>query len=133
MQFVEAFKTLGYEVPSPRQDWSTEKPDGVCISLWTKEIVWAPTPPSFDLWSLYEPGQNEWESLPGHSKRTRHLQRAVSEFGGKVDVVIVTGTPGENYGTTDPWLPDQRKNHAWRVTKFDKATGFFSAACKELK
>jgi hypothetical protein len=38
MQFVEAFDALGYAVQVPRQDWSAEKPDGVCISLWKKEL-----------------------------------------------------------------------------------------------
>ena len=133
MQFVEAFEELGYKVPNPRQDWSAEKPDGVCITLWKADVNWVPPPPKFDLWKLAEPGQNEWENLPGHSKRTRHLQRAMSDFDGKVDVVIVGGTPGEGYGTADPWLLQQRKNHTWRLTKFDEATGFFSAACAKLK
>lgn len=38
MQFVEAFEHLGYNVEAPRQDWSAEKEDGICISLWKKEM-----------------------------------------------------------------------------------------------
>lgn len=133
MQYVEAFNSLGYDVPNPRQDWSAEKGDGVCITLWKVEVDWTPSPPHFDIWKGWTPGESDWEHLPGHSKRTRHIKRAVGEFDGWVDVIIVGGTPREGYGTADPWLPSQRKNHGWRIVKFDDATGFFSAAAEKLK
>jgi len=38
MKFVEAFNALGYEVENPRQDWSAERDEGVCISLWRREM-----------------------------------------------------------------------------------------------
>ncbi|MCB2130483.1 MAG: hypothetical protein KDE03_15795 [Rhodobacteraceae bacterium] len=133
MQYVEAFNALGYDVPNPRQDWSAEKAGGVCITLWKSEVQWVPTPPHLDLWAKAGPGTTDWETLPGHKKRTGHLARAVSEFDGWVDVIIVTGTPGKGYGNADPWLPEKRANHGWRIQKFDKTTGFFSVVAEKLK
>ena len=133
MQYVEAFNSLGYEVPNPRQDWSAEKNDGVCITLWKSEVQWTPAPPRLDLWTRATPGTTDWENLPGHKKRTNHIERAVSEFDGWVDVIVVNGIPGQGYGAADPWLPAQRENHGWRIQEFDKATGFFSVAAEKLK
>ena len=131
MQYVEAFSSIGYDVPSPRQDWSAEKEDGVCITLWKVEIDWIPPPPRFDCWKTQTPGENEWDMLPGNRKRARHIARALEEFGGWVDVIIVNGTPGEGYKSTDIWKPEQRMKHRWRIQKFDQATGFFSAAAEQ--
>jgi len=133
MQYVEAFNSFGYDVPSPRQDWSAEKADGICITLWKAEVDWTPPPPRIDLWLRANPGTTEWETLSGHKKRTSHLSRALSEFDGWVDVILVSGTPGEGYGNADPWLPPQRANHKWRIKKFDGATGWFSAAAEKLE
>lgn len=133
MNYVEAFNSLGYDVPNPRQDWSAEKSNGICITLWKVQVDWTPLPPSFNLWALHEPGKTDWEHLPGHAKRCRHIERAVSEFEGKVDVIIVSGEPTEGYGTADPWLPLERHDHSWFVTKFDSETGFFSATVAKLK
>lgn len=133
MQYVEAFNSLGYDVPNPRQDWSAEKTSGICITLWKAEVDWTPAPPRMDLWDRAAPGTTQWETLPGHKKRTVHLDRAVSEFDGWLDVIVVTGVPGEGYKNADPWLPEQRAYHRWRVNKFDKATGWFSVAAEKLK
>ena len=126
MQYSEAFQKLGYALQNQRQDWSAEKPDGICISLWTKEVRWSPLPPALDLWSLHPEG-GEWESKIGHAKRTEHLARAVDEFDGFVDVVLVSGTPGEAYENATPWSAQERKEHVWRVVRFDPASGYFRA------
>lgn len=126
MRFVEAFNSLGYEVPVPRTDWSSEKADGVCLSLWKSEVDWA-APPSFDLFKLHTPGQTDWENLPGAQKRARHLGRAMEEFDGWVDVVLLTGVPGEGVKSADPWRATERKGHRWCVTGFDAGSGFFTA------
>ena len=123
MQYVKAFNVLGFDVPSPRKDWSAEKDDGICITLWKSEVEWTPPPPRFDLWGIATPGEADWEALAGHKKRTGHLARAVLEFDGWVDA----------YENADPWIPAQRVNHRWRITKFDEATGYFSAIAKKLK
>lgn len=132
MQYVEAFNALGYEVPSPRQDWSAEKTDGICITLWKVEIDWTPPPPRIDLWKSWVPGQNDWDNLPGHRKRTQHIGRAMSDFEGWIDVIIVKGTPRHGYGSAEVWNPAQRMNHRWRISRFDQATGFFSAATEKI-
>ncbi len=131
MKYVEAFKSLGYDVPNPRQDWSAEKHNGVCITLWRSQVQWTPASPQFDLWSLWEPGTHDFERLPGQAKRTEHLMHTMSKFGGSVDVIIVKGTPGKSYQDAEPWVLDQRKNYGWRITKFDASTGFFSAAAEK--
>ena len=119
MKFTEAFKALGYDVKAPRQDWSAEKPDGICISLWTKEmgmkdgLMWMNTRHHAD------PPEN-WSTKPGNRKRIQHLERAQREFGGKVDVVIVSGIPGEGYGTAQPWIAEGgRAGTYWQITEFD--------------
>lgn len=133
MQYVEAFRSFGYNLPNPRQDWSAEKPDSVCITLWKSEIDWTPPPPRMDLWQGAQPGTTEWEMLPGHKKRTAHLARAMAEYSGWVDVIIVSGFPGKGYGDADPWLPSKRANHRWRVNRFDPATGWFSIAAEKTE
>lgn len=133
MQYVEAFNSFGYDIPNARQDWSADRPDGICITLWKSEVEWTPPPPRMDLWERAAPGATEWENLPGHRKRSEHLRRAVTEFEGWVDAIIVTGTPGEGYGNAVPWLTEQRVNHRWRVQKFDQASGWFAVAAEKLK
>ncbi len=125
MQFVEAFEHLGYDVEAPRQDWSAEKKDGICISLWKKEmgtrdgLMWVNT-------SVHADPIENWGTKSGNTKRIRHLRRALEEFGGRVDVVIVSGDPGEGYGTAQPWVAkDGRANTYWQITEFEAGTGHF--------
>jgi hypothetical protein len=126
MSYVKAFKRLGYEIEAPRQDWTAEKPDGVCISLWRKEmgtrdgLLWMDTHEHAD------PIEN-WGNKPGNYKRIRHLKRALTELSGKVDVVIVSGEPGESYGTAQPWIAEgARAETFWQVSSFDEETGHFT-------
>ncbi|MCL6741574.1 hypothetical protein LZ518_10565 [Sphingomonas sp. RB56-2] len=121
MKFGEAFNELGYELEVPRQDWSAEKPDGICISLWTKEmgvrngLMWMNT-------RIHADPPAKWASKPGNQKRIRHLERAKQEFGGKVDVVIVSGIPGQGYGSAQPWIVEgARAGTYWQITEFDAA------------
>jgi hypothetical protein len=122
MKFVEAYNDLGYSLGNHRQDWSAEKPDGVCISLWKVEIQWQPSPPVLDGFSLWPDGVPGSER-PGFAKRLRHLKRAATEFGGDVDVVVLHGTPGKGYGVAEPW----RRGSKWRITRFDPTNGNFRA------
>lgn len=132
MKFVEAFKALGYKVESSRQDWSAEKTNGVCISLWRKEmgtrdgLLWMDT-------RVHADPIESWGSKPGNQKRIRHLRRAMKELGGIVDVVIVSGTPGVSYGTAQPWKAERsRSNTYWRVSNFDQITGHFEVRLYNL-
>lgn len=132
MQFVEAFERLGYDVEAPRQDWTAEKADGVCISLWRKEmgveggLMWMDT-------RVHAGPLQDWRDKPGNRKRIKHLQRAVNEFGGRVDVVIVSGEPGVSYGTAQPWLAQgSRSGTYWQVQSLNPDNGHFEVRlCRE--
>lgn len=125
MQFTEAFERLGYSVEAQRQDWSAENERGVCMSLWQKEMgvrdgrLWMST-------RVHADPLEGWENKPGNRKRIRHLRRALDEFGGRVDVVIVSGEPGVSYGTAQPWIAEGgRPGTFWRISDLDEATGHF--------
>lgn len=131
MQFVEAFEALGYSVEVPRQDWSAGKPDGICISLWKKEMgtrggmLWMNTKVHAD------PLEN-WGGKSGNRKRIVHLRRALTEFKGRVDIVIVSGIPGVGYQSAQPWLPEgKRSDTYWQVTDFDEETGNFEVELRK--
>ena len=124
MQFAEAFKSLGYELKSPRQDWSAQKEDGVCISLWQVEIENAVSQRAFD--SKVDAGPLElWATKPGNVKRKIHFEICKAQFDGWLDVVIVTGTPGQAYKSANPWKVAERHNHKWRLVHFENQTGHF--------
>lgn len=125
MQFTEAFERLGYSVEAQRQDWSAENERGVCISLWQKEmgvrdgLLWMST-------RVHADPLEGWEGKPGNRKRIRHLRRALDEFGGRVDVVIVSGEPGVSYGTAQPWVAEgARAGTHWHISDLDEGTGHF--------
>ena len=119
---------MGYTLENVRGDWSAESDDGgVCLAIWRKELGAANGLPCLDLLELWEdrlPQAKGWMSKPGHKKRIRHLHRAMDEFGGKVDVVFVSGTPGDSYDDADSWVPEQRGG-VWKLLKFDASTGLF--------
>jgi hypothetical protein len=124
MKFTEAFRKLGYSVEAQRQDWTAEKADGVCISLWQKEmgkrdgLQWMDT-------KVHATDNDGWRRKPGNRKRIRHLRRALDEFEGIVDVVIVQGFPGKGFGNAVPWLAADRHGTRWRVTYLEEETGHF--------
>jgi hypothetical protein len=125
MQYTDAFKKLGYRLSSPRQDWSAGKTDGVCISIWRNELDRTGDFLRYDLWALHpNPQWATWMSKPGQRTRTAHLQRVMDEFGGKVDVVLVTGKPGESYESAEPWLIEKR-GAGWRIIRFEPTNGYF--------
>ena len=133
MQFVEAFERLGYSVEAPRQDWSAANEQGVCISLWKKEmgvrdgLMWMDTRVHAD------PIEN-WVDKPGNRKRIRHLRRAIRDFDGRVDVVIVSGKPGVSYGTAQPWLAEGgRAGTWWQVLDLEEESGHFEVILRANK
>jgi hypothetical protein len=125
MNFSSAFESLGYTLRAPRTDWSADSQAGVCLSLWAKEITYGASGCSFDTLEKANPIET-WNSKPGFRRRQEHLAKAIAN-GGRIDVVIVTGTPGGSYEDAHPWLPEQRKGMAWFLTSFDPATGHFRA------
>lgn len=123
MKFAEAYKKLGYRLDNHQTDWSAEKADGVCISIWKKLANWKSSPPYFDcfeVWPEEEPGSHK----NGHKKRRRHIRRAFDELDGFVDVVLLSGTYGEGYEDAEPW---ERPGGRWKITRFDSSNGKFRA------
>ncbi|MHB1104707.1 MAG: hypothetical protein ACYC0C_18430 [Devosia sp.] len=126
MRFTEAFAKLGYSVVSPRQDWSAANERGTCLSLWKKEMGFEGGRSWVD--TRIHAGPHElWASKHGNVLRIEHIRKAIKEFDGYVDVVLVQGTPGQGVDDAEPWIVDQRQGHRWRVTDFDGATGHFRA------
>ena len=130
MKFTHAFAALGYELASPRTDWSAERENGVCLSLWSREIRWGRGEGAFDTRHDAMP-IDTWNHKPGFKKRLRHIQRAVDELDGRIDVVMVSGQPGHGYEDADPWKPELRKA-AWIIEYFEPETGHFVARMTAL-
>lgn len=113
MRYTAAFNSLGYEIRSPRNQVSSEKTDGVAISVRREEhMTHAPQSnirKSFDTREV--PG---WEQLrmhlPGNNWRKNHLQKAIDEFDGRVDVILWDGKRAEVAGR-------------WTIAYFDAQTG----------
>ena len=123
MRFAEAYKKLGYKLDNHQTDWSAEKADGVCISLWRSLLNRNPLYfDSFEVWPDEEPGANKI----GHKKRTQHLKLAVEQFDRSVDVVLLNGVYGEGYEDAEPW-GWRRRGGCWKITHFDEPTGKFRA------
>jgi len=75
MKFTEAFEALGYELADFRQDWTAEKSDGVCISLWKKEmgtrhgLLWMNT-------RVHADPIDQWRDKAGNRRRIASSPRA---------------------------------------------------------
>lgn len=120
MRYGEAFSKLGYRLEVPRQDWTAEKATGVCITLWRSEIDWA----SMAMDSRLHGSPIElWRNKPGNHKRIRHATRAIQEFGGWVDAVVVSGASGEGVDDATPWNAKERDGYVWRITFLDEVLG----------
>jgi hypothetical protein len=126
VQYSEAFGRLGYKLTSPRQDWTAEKDDGVCVTIWQSEMPHETGRPWLDTRIHCEPIEG-WGHTIGNKKRIKHISRAVEEFNGNIDVVIVRGTPGSGVDDAFPWLPENRKGYCWRIADFEPLTGHFRA------
>ena len=130
MKFTEAFEELGYSLSAPRTDWSAQSSTGVCISLWKKEmdirdgLLWMNT-------RVHATALEDWRTRAGNQKRIQHLRQALDDQDGRVDVVIVSGTPGDSYGTAQPWVAEgARAGTWWQVTELDDATGHFEVVLR---
>jgi len=97
----------------------------VCLSLWAKEMHPKRPGSAFDTRIDAQPIET-WNHKQGAKRQRPHLARAVAEFDGFVDVVVVSGEPGKSYGSADPWAPAKRQGFRWRITFFDPETGHFA-------
>jgi hypothetical protein len=125
MLYTEAFKALGYSLRDIRNDWTASKPDGVCITIWEREIE---PNAGRHLNTKLDCGPHErWKDKRGNKRRIEHISRAMAEFDGFVDVILVSGIPDKGYGDATPWKPLREGEH-WRITFFEPETGHFFAS-----
>lgn len=118
MGFKDAFEALGYTLSNHQTDWSAENADGVCITLWRCDLELSSEKlPFYDM--RFERPLPEWTEKIGHRKRRSHLARAVDEFGGRVDVVLLHGPSGGPQTGADPWIKEER-GKGWHITRFDE-------------
>lgn len=130
MKFTEAFKSMDYILDVPRSDWSAENSQGVCISLWKKEMGTRDGSLWMNTRDHATPLEN-WQFKSGNQRRIQHLRKALAEHDGRVDVVIVSGDPGVSYGTAQPWLAEGKRTGTWwQITELDEATGHFEVALR---
>jgi hypothetical protein len=127
MIYSEAYKALGFALANQRQHWSADSDTGVCISIWRAETRYAKETKTTwcDTREVAGPLE-DWKDKTGNQKRIEHIKRALDEFEGFVDAVIVGGIPGEKFGDADPWLSAKR-GARWQVTFLDPETGHFAA------
>ena len=130
MRYGEAFARLGYVLSNPRQDWTAGRADGVCVSLVRTEVDWKARPQRLDTRLNCDP-ISEWGVKPGNRTRIAHITRAVAEFGGWVDAVIVDRRSGGEVQDAEPWQAAERK-HRWRIVDFDATTGHFSIEAQRV-
>lgn len=130
MRYAEAFSALGYDLRSPRTDWSAAHEASVCISLWANEIRYADGRSSFDTRRDAQPIEN-WNRKPGFKRRNEHLRLAIDRLAGRIDVVVVSGVPGGAFGHANPWIVAER-GAEWRVMHFDARTGHFVAEVRTV-
>jgi len=122
---LEAFQKLGYTLKS-RYDWSAEKHDGVCITLWEAEYEDVEGTSTLDTRINSDPIE-EWRFKRGNKLRISLLKRACVEFGGAIDVVVREGTSKNNNGQADPW-DERKRGMGWQVDWFDPETGHFKVS-----
>jgi hypothetical protein len=123
MKYGEAFEKLGYRLEAPRLDWSASNDSGVCVSLWRSEIDW----PSLSIDSRVNCGSVYTWNPAGNNKRKRHLQQAIDNHDGWIDVVVVDGVPGQGVDKASPWIAAERRGLRWKVEDFDPEVGHFRA------
>ena len=63
----------------------------------------------------------------GNNKRKRHLQQAIDNHDGWIDVVVVDGVPGQGVDKASPWIAAERRGLRWKVEDFDPEVGHFRA------
>ncbi|MBF9150983.1 hypothetical protein [Novosphingobium jiangmenense] len=120
MRYAEAFESLGYKLRSARQDWSAEKDDGVCITIWKRRLNWQDL--SYDT-REHKNSIADWSVKSGNKKRILHASRALIEFDGWIDAILISGEPGISYEDAQVWFPTEKQGRRWRVVYLDEETG----------
>ncbi|MGV7121660.1 hypothetical protein [Sphingopyxis sp. 550A] len=120
MLYSAAFKELGYRLENVRQDWSAENSTGVCITIWKRQMNWDDL--SYDT-RLHKSSIDNWGSKSGNKRRLVHAERAIEEFDGWIDAILISGEPGVSYEDAQIWVPSEKSGKRWRVVYIDMATG----------
>jgi hypothetical protein len=126
VKYAEAFKSLGYGLSSPRQQWTAQSDAGVCITL--RRLLLQRR--EGGLWynsELHGGDYSDWGIKPGNKLRAEHLHHALTNYAGWVDVVLVEGKSSEEYGNAEPWRISERRGYRWRVVELTDETGHFCA------
>ena len=124
MGFEEAFKALGYSLSNVRLDWSAEKADGVCVTMWQPKLGRLSNGRTYyDGWEIWPELANTRNPAHGNTKLIAHLTSAVEKFNGRVDAIHLSGTPETGYGNATPWIRDGYR----QITKFNPDTGLYRA------
>jgi hypothetical protein len=64
-----------------------------------------------------------WGKKSGNRKRTTHAKRALEQFDGWIDAILISGAPGVSYEDAQIWVPAEKGGQRWRVTFLDEETG----------
>ncbi|WP_257543587.1 hypothetical protein [Sphingopyxis sp. DBS4] len=120
MQYSSAFEEFGYKLENVRQDWSAQNATGVCITIWKRRMNWDEL--SYDT-RLHKSSVDIWSEKSGNRKRIVHAQRALNDFEGWIDAILISGEPGVSYEDAQLWIPSEKGGKRWRVVFLDQAIG----------
>ena len=124
--YAASYRELGYELRF-NQEWSAEKSDGVCISLWVSELQ-NMNSDVYDTEQHAKPLETWTKSM--NTKRIPMLLKALHSHEGWVDAVIRDDTNGRTDAPTKPWMLSEQGGLKWKLIDVDKDTGHFKAVKK---
>ena len=81
--------------------------------------------PYYDFYEAH-PDRLDHMNRFGHRERTDNIAKALREFDGRVEVVMVSAASGEGAGDAEPWDAKLRGGF-WKITRFDPNDGYFRA------
>jgi hypothetical protein len=109
--FSDAFRAAGYELSSPRSQWSAIREDGkaVALTVWTDEIDKTTDPWQIELRG--HPKLSVWQGKPGNAIRRKHVRHGLDHCGGQFDLILCKAVdPAKDTRSVEwarPW-PERR-------------------------
>lgn len=122
--FTEAFRVAGYELSSPRSQWSAIRADGkaVALTVWTDEIDKSTDPWQIELRG--HPKLSIWMVKPGNSIRKRHVRHALDHCDGHVDLILCKAVnPNKDTRTVEWARPWKERRGLIMPDEFNEMTG----------
>ncbi len=122
--FTDAFRAAGYDLSSPRSQWSAIRPDGkaVAVTVWADEIDKSKDPWEVDLRG--HPKLSIWQDKPGNAMRRRHVLHALENCGGKFDLILCKAVdPSKNTRTVEWSRPWKERFGVILPEEFNQKTG----------